>query len=77
MTDLPKLTYTLAGAAQALNISKPTMLKIVNRADFPSFRAGRRWIIPAEGLKSWIATQASSAMEDRAQENRIHPFGKM
>ena len=67
MTELPKLTYTLESAAAALNVSKPTMLKLVNRADFPSFRAGRRWIIPAEGLKAWLEAQAASAMGDRKQ----------
>ncbi len=65
MTELPKLTYTLEGAAKALSVSKPTMLKLVNRADFPAFRAGRRWIIPAEGLRCWLEEQAALAMEYR------------
>lgn len=67
MTELPKLTYTLTSAAKALNISKPTMEKLVNRADFPAFKAGRRWIIPAEGLSQWLQAQAAAAMEDRSQ----------
>ena len=67
MNELPKLTYTLTGAAKALNVSKPTMEKIVNRADFPAFKAGRRWIIPADGLCKWLQVQAAAAMEDRSQ----------
>ena len=67
MTELPKLTYTLTGAAKALNISKPTMEKLVNRADFPAFKAGRRWIIPAEALSKWLQVQAEAAMADRSQ----------
>lgn len=66
MNELPKLTYTLTGAAKALNVSKPTMLNLVKRADFPSFRAGRRWIIPVDGLKTWLDSQATSAMEGRS-----------
>lgn len=67
MTELPKLTYTLTSAAKALNISKPTMEKLVNREDFPAFKAGRRWIIPAEGLNNWLMEQAAAAMADRNQ----------
>ena len=67
MTELPKLTYTLESAAVALNVSKPTMMKLVNRSDFPAFRAGRRWIILEEGLKRWLEDQAALAMECRSQ----------
>lgn len=67
MNEQPKLTYTLDSAAKALHVSKPTMLNLVRRADFPSFRAGKRWIIPAEGLNKWLMDQAECAMEDRRQ----------
>lgn len=57
MTELPKLTYTLTQAAEAINVSRPTMQQIVNRDDFPAFRTGRRWMIPIEPFKDWLNEQ--------------------
>ena len=60
-----KLSYSLETAAEALNISKPTMLEIVNRADFPAFRIGRRWIIPIDGMQRWLEEQTRQAQSDK------------
>jgi len=60
MNELPKLCYTLTQAAEAINVSRPTMLRLVNRDDFPAFRIGTRWIIPAEAFKNWLDTQATT-----------------
>lgn len=57
MTELPKLTYTLTQAAEAINVSRPTMQQIVNRDDFPAFRTGRRWVIPIDPFKEWLNDQ--------------------
>lgn len=58
MTELPKLSYTLTQAAKAINISRPTMKKIVNRPDFPDFQTCNRWFIPIEPFKEWLNKQA-------------------
>lgn len=60
MTELPKLTYTLTQAAEAINVSRPTMQRLVNRSDFPAFRTGKRWIIPADSFKDWLNNQATA-----------------
>ena len=59
MNELPKLSYTLSQAAEAINVSRPTMQQLVNRPDFPAFRTGTRWIIPIEPFKEWLNAQAS------------------
>ena len=58
--DEPNLiTYTLTDAARLMNVSKPTMLKLANRSDFPSIRIGSRWIINAAGLQRWLDDQVT------------------
>ena len=60
-----ELAYTLEQAAEAIQVSRPTMANLVHRADFPSFQVGRRWIIPADGLKRWLDKQVELAREER------------
>lgn len=60
MNELPKLSYTLTQAAEAINVSRPTMSNLVKRDDFPAFRSGTKWIIPIEPFKNWLSTQAAA-----------------
>ena len=66
MSNVHPLAYNLSEAAEALHVSRPTMQTLVNRADFPSFQVGRRWIIPADGLKRWLEDQAKMSCEAKA-----------
>lgn len=61
-----KLAYTLEEAADALNLSFPTMQVLVNRVDFPSFQIGNRWIIPADALKRWLDDQTMMSCNEKA-----------
>lgn len=62
MNEPGPLTYNLAEAAEALHVSRPTMLSLVHTDGFPAFRIGRRWIIPTDSLKQWLHEQATSTM---------------
>ena len=64
MDESTKLTYTLEEAAEAMNVSRTTMSKIIHRKDFPAFRAGRRWIIPVETFKKWLSEQTEIPIND-------------
>ena len=55
--------FNLKEAAAYAGVSNPTMISWVNRADFPAFRSGRRWIIPRRPFIHWLEEQA----EKRAQ----------
>ena len=66
MSEVYPLAYNLSEAAEALHVSRPTMQALVNHADFPAFRVGTRWIIPTDGLKSWLEEQTKIACEQRA-----------
>jgi len=53
-----KLAYSTTEAAQVLGVSRPTVYKLMARADFPSFKVGSRTLVSAEGLRAWVQAQA-------------------
>lgn len=57
--QIEKMALSITEAAKLLGVSRPTMYTLVNRADFPSFRVGSRRLIPVDGLRDWMAKQAS------------------
>lgn len=55
---MAELTLSIAEAARALGVSRPTMYQIINRADFPAFRLGGRMLISRELLADWVKEQS-------------------
>lgn len=57
-----KLAYNPTEAAQALNVSRPTIYALMNRAEdpLPNFRVGTRRLISVAGLKAWVERQAEA-----------------
>lgn len=53
-----KVTYSVAEAAEAMSISRPTMQNLINTAGFPAYKIGQRILIDAAGLREWSARQA-------------------
>lgn len=53
-----RLALNMAEAAELAGVSVPIMRQLVNRKGFPAIRAGRRWIIPVEPFKEWLAAEA-------------------
>lgn len=51
---MDKLTYSPTETAQVLGVSKPTVYKLMARADFPSFKVGSRTLVSADGLRAWV-----------------------
>lgn len=50
-----KLGVSLDEAADMVGISRSTALALVQAGEWPSKRVGRRYVIPLEGLKAWLA----------------------
>jgi len=46
-------------AAILLSVSKPTVYKLIHRADFPSFKLDAATMIPVDGLLRWAEAQAN------------------
>ena len=55
---MEKLTISPDGLAKTLGIGRNAAYELCNRADFPSIRIGKRFIIPVDGLREWLQTQS-------------------
>lgn len=53
--ETTKATISVRELSDELGISAPTAYALVNRADFPTIRIGRRIRIPRAGFERWIA----------------------
>lgn len=53
---MEKLVYDRKTAAEALDISLPTLDEYINRAyrPIPTFRVGRQIKIPVDTLREWV-----------------------
>ena len=49
-------------AARLTRLSRATAYRLVGSGEWPSFRCGRRRLVPADGLRSWVAAQTAAAM---------------
>ena len=61
MEKIAKLAYMRIEAADALQVSLPTLDAWIRRAEnpLPSIRAGKKILIPVEGLSVWVREEAA------------------
>jgi len=57
-----KLTMNVADLQQALGIGRAQAYELVNRADFPTIRLGRKIIIPKDAFMRWLERQTEKAL---------------
>lgn len=55
---MEKITLSVKEAADVLDVSLPSMYKIVRREDFPRVAAGRKILIPKTLLERWLEARA-------------------
>lgn len=60
-STIAPLAVSAAEAARMLDISKPTLYKLIRQQDFPSFRVGGRTLISVDGLRDWVRHQVQPA----------------
>ncbi len=56
-----RIAYSVAEAAEALGVSRPTMYNLAASEDFPSYKIGGKVYIDAQGLRDWSARNAAQA----------------
>jgi excisionase family DNA binding protein len=52
-----RVALSIAEAAAALGVSKPTVYTLIKRPGFPVFRVGGRQLISSDGLRDWVQRQ--------------------
>ena len=57
-------TFTREQAAKYLNVSLPILDGFLHRCanPLPALRAGRKYLIPRDGLDAWLADEANRQM---------------
>lgn len=58
---MEKLTMNVADLQQALGIGRAHAYELVNRADFPVIRLGRKILIPRDAFLKWLERQTEAA----------------
>lgn len=57
---MSNLTMTVSDVQHAMNIGRNTAYELVNRADFPKIRMGRKIIIPRDAFLRWLDQQTGT-----------------
>ena len=60
MESTKQLCIKPENLVKMLGISRNTVYEVVNRADFPTVRIGRRILIPIAALERWLEEQANT-----------------
>lgn len=50
---------TLAEAASLLQVSKRTLLRMIQKKDVPAFKVGGQWRIRESQFKDWVESKAN------------------
>ena len=63
---MEKLILSVEDLQQVLGIGRHTAYDLVNRADFPTIRLGRKILVPRDALMRWLDRQTQDALEGGA-----------
>ena len=61
MSTQEKIALSVTEAAQLLNLSRPTIYKLIHSDGFPVMRVGTRTLIHREKLEEWAARRAEES----------------
>ena len=59
MPKSEKIALSVTETAEMLGVSRPTVYRLIQRADFPAFKIGSRTLISRDGLARWVEAQAA------------------
>jgi excisionase family DNA binding protein len=57
---MDKITYSAPELAILLGISRSAAYNLMHRADFPSFRIGKRLLVKRDKLTEWLDAQGKT-----------------
>ena len=57
---MEKVVLTVQEVQQLTGLGKNTVYQMVNRADFPKLRVGKRILIPCDAFMRWLEAQTEN-----------------
>lgn len=58
-----KIMLNVTEVSEILGLSRPIVYQLMQREDFPSFKIGRRTVIPRLALEEWANAQVKKCPE--------------
>lgn len=58
--DSPAIVYTIPEAAQVARIGRSLLFERIAAGELPFIKIGRRTLIPADGLRDWLAAHTTT-----------------
>ncbi len=62
-TDVTRLLYRPAEAAEAIGVSRSRMYELISKGEVPSIRVGGVVRAPVDSLRAWIDKQLTEPVE--------------
>ena len=63
MSNQNQLTYTISEVAKLLKVSRPTIYKCINERRLQSYKEGRRRLVTATAVSSYLAEKMTQGDE--------------
>lgn len=60
MNEVKPLAVSTSTAAQMIDVSRPTLYRLLRTGEIPSFQVGSRRLIPTSGLATWVKNQTTN-----------------
>lgn len=57
-----KVALNITEVAEALGVSRSVVYQLLHRADFPSFKIGKRTVVPRIALEEWANAQVKNKL---------------
>ena len=58
-----KIALNVTETAEVLGVSRTVVYQLMHREDFPSFKVGKRTLVPKAALEAWVNKQANNPAE--------------
>lgn len=60
MSEIKPLAVSTSTAAGMIDVSRPTLYRLLRTGEIPSFQLGSRRLIPTSGLTAWVEHQTKN-----------------
>lgn len=60
MNEIKPLAVSTSTAADMIDVSRPTLYRLLRTGEIPSFQLGSRRLIPTSGLAAWVEQQTKN-----------------
>ena len=68
---MEKMALNVTEVSEVLGVSRPVVYQLLKRADFPSFKIGKRTLVSREALQKWVENETVRRQESMENDIRF------